>query len=449
MARELMPSRDSVAVLGLGAMGSRIATRLLDSGRRVVVWNRTREKSEELRRRGAETAQTPALAVASVAVAVTMLADPDALLAVVQGPDGIAEALRPDQTLVEMSTVGPSAVMRVRDAVTAGVSVVDAPVLGSIDEAEAGSLVIFVGATEDDATRLHPLLTELGQPLHVGPPGAGAAAKLVANSTLFGSLAVLGEALSLADRLGLERDVVFDVLSRTPIAGQAERRRAALASSSYPRRFGLSLARKDAALVAEEGARAGTDLRVAQAALSWLTAAEAGGAGNSDYTALLETILKQRHSDDTTSRIREAAAANAPRSGRARMIADQIRTDGGYRWVGLYDVTARNVEIVAWSGPGPPAHPRFARGYGLTGRTISCGETVIVNDVRSDPDYLEAFGDTRAEAIVPVLRDGAVVGTIDVESRRPGAFGETDRDFLEKCRDAARALWGETAATAS
>jgi len=201
--------------------------------------------------------------------------------------------------------------------------------------------------------------------------------------------------------------------------------------------------------VAEEGAHAGTDLRVAQAALSWLADAEAAGAGGSDYTAVLETILKQREGDDTTTRIREAAAADAPRSGRARMIAEQIRADGGYRWVGLYDVTARDVEIVAWSGGGPPAHPRFARGYGLTGRAVSSGETVVVNDVRSDPDYLEAFGDTCAEAIIPVLLDGAVVGTIDVESSRLGAFGETDRRFLEKCRDAARTLWSQTTATAS
>jgi 3-hydroxyisobutyrate dehydrogenase-like beta-hydroxyacid dehydrogenase/pimeloyl-ACP methyl ester carboxylesterase len=278
-----MASRESVAVLGIGAMGGRIAARLLDSGRRVVVWNRTPERADELVERGAEWADTPALAVDGVDVVVTMLADSDALLAVVQQLDD----LRPGQTLVEMSTVGPAAVARVRAVVPPGVAVVDAPVLGSIGEAESGSLVIFVGAEQDHAARLRRLLAELGEPIHVGGPGAGAAAKLVANSTLFGSLTVLGEALALADHLGLTREVAFEVLLHTPMAAQAERRRAALGRASYPRRFGLSLARKDAALVVEAGA----DLRAAQAALSWLAQAEAAGAGDSDYTAVLEAIV--------------------------------------------------------------------------------------------------------------------------------------------------------------
>jgi 3-hydroxyisobutyrate dehydrogenase-like beta-hydroxyacid dehydrogenase/pimeloyl-ACP methyl ester carboxylesterase len=283
-----MPSRESVAVLGLGAMGSRIAARLLESGRRVVVWNRTADRTDELTARGAETADTPALTVDGVDVVVTMLADPDALLAVVLGRDGVADGLRAGQTLVEMSTVGPTAVARVRDVVPAGVAVVDAPVLGSIGEAERGSLVLFVGAEEEDAARVQPLLAELGDAIHVGGPGAGAAAKLVANSTLFGSVSVLGEALALADHLGLERDAAFAVLSHTPMAAQAERRREALERASYPRRFALSLARKDAALVADAGA----DLRVAQAALSWLDQAEAAGAGGSDYTAVLQMIIE-------------------------------------------------------------------------------------------------------------------------------------------------------------
>jgi 3-hydroxyisobutyrate dehydrogenase-like beta-hydroxyacid dehydrogenase/pimeloyl-ACP methyl ester carboxylesterase len=277
--------RESVAVLGLGAMGSRIAVRLLESGRRVVVWNRTPARAEELVARGAEQAETPAAAVQGVDVVVTMLADPAALLAVVQRLAG----LRPGQTLVEMSTVGPAAVAQVRDAVPDRVAVVDAPVLGSVGEAERGSLVIFVGAEEQDAVRVQPLLAELGMPLHVGGPGAGAAAKLVANSTLFGSITVLGEALALADRLGLERDLAYEVLSHTPLAAQAERRRKAIAEASYPRRFGLSLARKDAALVAEADAR----LRVARAALSWLADAEAAGGGDGDYTAVLATILDE------------------------------------------------------------------------------------------------------------------------------------------------------------
>jgi putative methionine-R-sulfoxide reductase with GAF domain len=126
---------------------------------------------------------------------------------------------------------------------------------------------------------------------------------------------------------------------------------------------------------------------------------------------------------------------------KAKRIADAIRRSGGYRWVGVYDVTADEVAIAGWSGPGPPAHPRFPRTQGLTGAAIGSRSTVVVNDVTIDPRYLEAFGDTRAELIVPVLLDGEVIGTLDVESERPNAFGSAARAALEACASAARGLW--------
>jgi len=272
-----------VAVLGLGAMGSRIAGRLLASDRRVVVWNRTAEKAAELVRLGAEQAETPASAAESVDVVITMLANPEALEAVASE---FVPSLHERQTVVEMSTVGQAAVERLRGTLPSGVALVDAPVLGSIAEAESGTLAIFVGGSEADVARVHPLLSELGTPIHVGPPGAGAAAKLVANSTLFGVLVALGEALKLADALGLDRAATFDVLARTPLAAQAERRKDAFERGEYPRRFALYLARKDADLLVE----AAPELRVARAALAWLADAEQAGLGNSDYTAVLKTI---------------------------------------------------------------------------------------------------------------------------------------------------------------
>jgi 3-hydroxyisobutyrate dehydrogenase-like beta-hydroxyacid dehydrogenase len=273
-------------------MGGRIAARLLAGGHRVVVWNRTPARAADLVRAGAEQAASPAAAVEGVAVAITMVADPAALAAVSSGPSGFCSALRPGQTLLELSTVGPAAVARLRSEVPEGVAVVDAPVIGSIEAAEGGTLTIFVGGIDADVERVRPLLTQLGTPIHVGAPGAGAAAKLVANSTLFGVLTAFGEAVALADCLGLDRETTFAVLEHTPLASQVGRRRDAIARHSYPPRFGLSLARKDAALVAEAAHEAGVTMPVAEAALSWLEAAERAGAGASDYAAVLETILR-------------------------------------------------------------------------------------------------------------------------------------------------------------
>ena len=281
----------TVGVVGLGAMGSRVALRLLDAGHQVVVCNRTRPKAAQLADRGAIPVDPPAELARRVDAVITMVADPAALEAVSEGPDGIAVgAADGSTTVIEMSTVGPDAVARLAAALPPGADLLDAPVLGSLSEAEEGSLRIFVGGPDELFERWSPLLAALGAPVHVGPTGSGAAAKLVANSTLLGSLGVLGEALALADRLGLSRAAAFDVLSSTPVAAQAERRRAAVESGDYPLRFGLALARKDADLIAEAASGSGADLRVADAMRSWLTDADEEGWGDRDYSALLAFI---------------------------------------------------------------------------------------------------------------------------------------------------------------
>jgi 3-hydroxyisobutyrate dehydrogenase-like beta-hydroxyacid dehydrogenase len=193
--------------------------------------------------------------------------------------------------MIEMSTVGPAAISRLAALLPEGVGLLDAPVLGSLAEAESGALTIFVGGPAPLAERWMPLLTALGTPHHVGPLGAGAAAKLVANSTLFGVLGVLGEALALARGLGLADVAAFEVLAASPLAAQAERRRPAIVAGRYPARFPLALARKDAELVMQAAAAAGVDLRLARAAQSWLQDAAHAGWADHDYTAVLAQIL--------------------------------------------------------------------------------------------------------------------------------------------------------------
>lgn len=278
---------ERVAFVGLGAMGSRMARRLIDAGYDLHVWNRTPAKAEALD--GAVVAGGPAEAAAGADAVITMVADPAALADVSEGSSGIAAGARDGTVVVEMSTVGPVAIARLREALQPGTDLVDAPVLGSLSEAEAGELRLFVGGSADSFERVRPLLDAMGSPLHAGELGAGAAAKLVANSTLFGSLAMLGEALALADALGLDRDTAFEVLSGTPVAPQAQRRRGPLESGEFPLRFALSLARKDADLVTA----AGPELRLAAAARSWLAEAEVAGLGDADYSRVLTHIVDE------------------------------------------------------------------------------------------------------------------------------------------------------------
>lgn len=272
-------------------MGSRIAQRFLDAGHDVVLWNRTSERMARLEGLGAVPAGSPADAAGRADVVVTMVSDPAALRAVSGGPAGVAAGITGATTLVEMSTVGPAAISRLASALPPGTGLLDAPVLGSFAEAESGSLRIFVGGPASLVERWTPLLSALGSPVHVGPLGAGAAAKLVANSTLFGALGILGEALALADGLGLSRDATFEVLAATPLAAQAERRRGQIETGEYPTRFTLSLARKDVDLILEAAASTGVDLRLVAAARTWLAEAEDAGWGDRDYAAVLARIL--------------------------------------------------------------------------------------------------------------------------------------------------------------
>ena len=278
-------------MIGLGGMGRRIAARLLDAGYEVAVWNRSPDKAKALVDRGATAAESPAEAAAQAGTLITIVADPAALHAVTAGESGTAAGAHASLTMIEMSTVGPAAIYELAAELPEGTPLLDAPVLGSLHEVEEGSLTIYVGGPEAVLGDAIPVLGVLGSPIHVGPLGSGQAAKLVANATLFGTLATLGEAVALARALGLAPETTFEVLATTPLAAQAERRRPAIESGEFSLRFPLALARKDADLIADAAAAAGGELRLLDAARTWLTDAARAGLGAHDYTAVMASIL--------------------------------------------------------------------------------------------------------------------------------------------------------------
>jgi 3-hydroxyisobutyrate dehydrogenase/2-hydroxy-3-oxopropionate reductase len=219
-----------------------------------------------------------------------MVADPRALVDVTEGTDGVVGGLGKGTTLIQMSTVGPDSTSRLA-ALLPAEALLDSPVLGSVAEVESGTLSVFLGGAPEPVEHWLPVLSTLGTVFHLGPVGAGTAAKLVANTALVGVIGILGEALALAERLGLSRDAAFEVLGKTALAGQAERRRSAVESGEYPPRFALYLARKDADLILEAAAKKGLELRLTKAADEWLAEAENAGLGDKDYSAVLARIL--------------------------------------------------------------------------------------------------------------------------------------------------------------
>jgi HAD superfamily hydrolase (TIGR01450 family) len=359
-----------------------MARRLLDAGEDLTVWNRTPEKAQPLISAGAKSAPTPAEAASGAEVVITMVTDPGALVAVTRGADGVASGIGAQATMIEMSTVGPAAVAELASALPAGTGLLDAPVLGSLTEAETGTLKIYVGGETDVVERVTPLLSILGSPIHVGDLGSGAVAKLVANATLFNSLGSLGEALALADGLGLSREMTYQILASTPLSAQAERRREGIETSSYPPRFPLALAAKDADLVEDAARASGLDLPLTHAARAWLVKAEIEGSALRDYSSVLETIIGSA----------EAGVAHPARTGPASGSgAGFVDLDGlivdldGVVWRGdqpipgaaeaVSAIRARDVRVVFMTN-----EPAFTR-EALAARLTEMGIPVGANDV--------------------------------------------------------------------
>lgn len=265
-------------------MGLPMARRLTAAGHDLTVWNRTPSRAAPLAEAGAAVRGTPAEAARDRELVVTMLTDADAVDDVLFGPDGAAPALPPGAVIADMSTIGPDAVHRVRGRLPEGIGYVDAPVSGSVPQAEAGELVILAGAAPEDLARCAGALAVLGDVRHVGPPGAGAALKLVVNSTLVGNFAVLGEALALADRLGVDPGLALDALART--SPQARRLKEHTDGDSP--RFTLALAAKDLALALAGSPHAG----VLSTVRARTDAALAAGLGGHDLLTLTDHIRR-------------------------------------------------------------------------------------------------------------------------------------------------------------
>lgn len=283
-----------VAFLGLGMMGTPITRRLIDAGNQLTVWDRTPTHTDEFAG-VAVVAASPREAVPGAEYVITMLATPQALEDVLFGPDGVSSAIAGGQTWIDMSTVGPTEFTSAAARLPEGVAKADAPVRGSVPEATDGRLHIFVGSGDDLFERIDPLLSPLGDVRHSGGPGSGAAMKLVVNLALVAAMVAFGEALALANVLGLDQDPVMDALSESPIGGIVKAKRANVESGRYPASFKLELAAKDMGLVEDAARAAGISLAEATAVHRWMEEAMAEGAGELDFSAVASTILG--HSD--------------------------------------------------------------------------------------------------------------------------------------------------------
>lgn len=239
----------SVAVLGTGHMGMAITRRLLATGHRVTVWNRTPARAAAMADAGARIAATPPEAVADADLVITMLTDAAAVEAALFGSDEAgpaATAIRKGSVVVQMSTIEPDEVRGIARRLPTTVSLLDTPVSGSVGATEAGTLTIFAGGTDAVVDLVEPVLRNLGVILRCGPIGAAAALKLVVNTAMVTALGALHDTLAVADAVSVDRAVALEALAAGPLSGTVQRATATGAS------FAISLAAKDARLALRE-----------------------------------------------------------------------------------------------------------------------------------------------------------------------------------------------------
>jgi 3-hydroxyisobutyrate dehydrogenase len=206
----------TIAFIGLGNMGRGMAQRLLQAGHDLRVCNRTKSKAAELERAGARSYATPREACADADAIFAMTADDASSRAVWSGPDGVLAArLAPRAFAIECSTLSYDWAMQLAAQARAlNLRYLDAPVTGLAAAAAAGTLTLLVGADEADLDSARPLLSAIcDRILHFGPVGSGTAYKLIVNLIGAVQIASLAEGMALAERAGLDLNLVADAIS--------------------------------------------------------------------------------------------------------------------------------------------------------------------------------------------------------------------------------------------
>lgn len=277
-------------------MGAHMARNLAGAGNDLTLWNRTRKKADALANEiGCAVAETPRDLAASVDVVVTMLADDPSSEKVHFGNDGLFAGDRAE-VFIEMGTMSPDHIVDLAARAPTGAQVIDAPVSGATQAAEAAQLLIMAGATPDRAAAVAPLFDAMGRKtICLGRTGAGAVMKLAVNSLIHGINQTLAEAMTLAEASGIAPETAFDVIENSAAAAPmlSYRRPLYLDEAGHEVTFTVALARKDMEVTSALAERLGTPMPQGNVTLEALRRAEAEGYGARDMAAMLDFTRKE------------------------------------------------------------------------------------------------------------------------------------------------------------
>jgi 3-hydroxyisobutyrate dehydrogenase-like beta-hydroxyacid dehydrogenase len=285
----------ALGFVGLGAMGSRLARRLLQAGHQVVGYNRTPGKARALEAHGLRPASTPRAAAEAAEVVFSMVSDNAALRAVALGADGVVAGLHPGGVWVEMSTVSAAAVRDLAEAVAArGAAMLDVPVSGSTITVEQGQASFQVGGDPATLERVRPYLAAMGAGgvTHVGPLGLAKTMKIATNLGLAVQMLAFSEAVLLAEKSGIAREVAVEALLKSVVASPMVRYRGPFVLGRMPRDawFPVPMIQKDLQLALDQGRAVGVPLPTAALTQEWLTMARGLGLGDYDFAIVFDVL---------------------------------------------------------------------------------------------------------------------------------------------------------------
>jgi 3-hydroxyisobutyrate dehydrogenase-like beta-hydroxyacid dehydrogenase len=292
----------AIGFVGLGAMGGRIAGRLITAGHQVYGTNRTKARAAPLVERGLVWCDTPRAVAEAADVAFSMVTDDAALEAIASGSDGVLAGLGSGKVWVDMSTVSPAASAALADRVRAlGAAMLDAPVSGSVHEAESGGLTIMVGGDEAAFAAVEPVLRELGSVVRrIGTNGQGVRLKLAVNISLAAQMLAFSEGVLLAERGGIERELAVEVIGESSVGSPFLRARSPLVLDLPDKPwFDVELAHKDIRLALATGEHDDVPLPSAALADEWLSTASSLGYGHRDIASLFEVLARTRTGETT------------------------------------------------------------------------------------------------------------------------------------------------------
>ncbi len=286
----------TIAYLGLGTMGSGMASNLLKAGYKLSVWNRSGEKCAPFARKGARVADTPADALRDAELVVYSLSNDQAVEEVVFGTKGILTGINAGQIAMDMSTVLPATSLREQKAYSKrGADFLDAPVFGSKRESADAKLWIMAAGKRDAFEKVKPVLQHLGQTIHYfGKNGNAAAMKLVGNLIVALEMEALAEGLVLAQKAGLDLNTVMEVVKvadfRSPLLvsnGQNVLKR------DFSTSFALKLMLKDAGLIEKFAGSLQSPIPALGVVQKNLESAVALGFGKENASAVIKALEKE------------------------------------------------------------------------------------------------------------------------------------------------------------